>query len=106
MNRANRAAQFAPFDSLKGLQEELREREEKITREPKKELSEEALDALSYAVSKAQKGNLIDIIFYYNGHYIEVKDTLTDKSTAYRYLVVNNNKIFFDDILDLLILET
>ena len=106
MNRANRAAQFSPFDSLKGLQDALREREEKITREPKRELSEEAQDSLSYAVSKAQKGNKIALTFYYNGHYIEIVDTLTDKNTACKYLIVNNNKIFFDDLFELIILET
>ena len=32
MNKADRAAQFQPFDALKGLQEELRAREERRTR--------------------------------------------------------------------------
>lgn len=106
MNRANRAAQFAPFDALKGLQEELREREERTSREEKKGLSEEEQEALSYAISKAQKGNIVLVTFYYNGHYIELKGTLTDKKTAYKYLVIDNNKIYFDDLYELLILET
>ena len=41
MNKADRAAQFQPFDALKGLQEELRMREERRNRVAKKEVSEE-----------------------------------------------------------------
>ena len=37
----NRAAQFMPFDALKGLTEELRKREERHCRVEKTELSEE-----------------------------------------------------------------
>ena len=46
MNKADRAAQFQPFDALKGLQEELRAREERRTRVAKKELSEEQMELL------------------------------------------------------------
>lgn len=47
MNRANRAAQFQPFDALKGLQEELRMREERRNRVAKKEVSDEKAEEIS-----------------------------------------------------------
>ena len=41
MNRVERAKQFLPFDALKGLKEELESREEKMSRVPRHELTEE-----------------------------------------------------------------
>lgn len=44
--KLNRAAQFAPFDALKGLQEELRKREERRLKKesPPEETSENDCD--------------------------------------------------------------
>ena len=42
MTRAERAKQFAPFDAMKGLNEALRDREERHMRVDKHEISEEA----------------------------------------------------------------
>ena len=41
MTRAERAKLFAPFDAMKGLQEALRDREERHLRVEKHEISEE-----------------------------------------------------------------
>ena len=43
----NRAAQFLPFDALKGLSEELQSRIEKRTRVPRHEFSDEKKEELS-----------------------------------------------------------
>ena len=43
---SDRARQFLPFDALKGLQEELRIREERRTRIEKKALSEEQIERI------------------------------------------------------------
>ena len=47
MPRINRAAQFAPFDALKGLQEALRVKEFEHDKIAKSELSEEQAKRLS-----------------------------------------------------------
>ncbi len=98
MNKANRAAQFNPFDSLKGLQEALREKEEKLSRVEKRDLSEEQEEALSRALQRAEKGDTVCVTFYRGGHYYTVTDTLTAINRTYRFLTVGEAKIYFDDL--------
>ena len=104
MNKADRAAQFQPFDALKGLQEELCAREERRTRVEKKELSEEQIDALSTALAKICKRLEVEITFYSGGHYYSLKGTVTDKNDIYKYIVVGEGKIFYDDIYEVRLL--
>ena len=101
MNRADRAAQFQPFDALKGLQEELRAREERRTRVEKKEISEEQMDAISSVLAKIYKRMEIEVTFYSSGHYYTLKGTVEDKNDIYKYLVVGQGKIFYDDIYEI-----
>ena len=63
MNREERAKQFMPFDALKGLQEELRIREERRTRVTKKTLSEEQIERISAVLAKIRQGSQIEITF-------------------------------------------
>lgn len=101
MNRANRAAQFQPFDALKGLQEELRMREERRNRVAKKEVSEERLEEISQELIKLQKGSNVEIIFYRNGRYYELKGCAFIKNDTYRYLMIGEEKIAYDDIYEI-----
>ena len=71
MNRANRAAQFQPFDALKGLQEELRMRSN------------------------------VEIVFYRNGRYYELTGYVFAKNDTYKYLIIGEEKIAYDDIYDI-----
>lgn len=100
-NKANRAAQFLPFDSLKGLQEELRAREEMLLRVEKREIGEDAQNALSEELLKADRGNIVEVTFYLNGHYVTVTNKLTDKNEAYQFIVVGEVKIYFGDIYEM-----
>lgn len=101
MNKADRAAQFQPFDALKGLQEELRAREERRTRVEKKELSEEQIELLSTALAKIYKRSEVEITFYSGGHYYSLTGTVMDKNDIYKYIVVGEGKIFYDDIYEI-----
>ena len=101
MNKADRAAQFQPFDALKGLQEELREREERRTRVEKKELSEEKMDEISSILAKIYKRMEVEVTFYSGGHYYSVKGVVVDKNDIYKYFVVGQGKIFYDDIYEI-----
>lgn len=44
MTQAERAKQFAPFDAMKGLQEALRDREERHARVERHDISEEDIE--------------------------------------------------------------
>ena len=101
MFRSERAKQFAPFDALKGLQEELRKREQKFLFQEKKELTEEQANALNVAIQKCKKGDLIKRVYYFNGRYIEVEGQLKQKDFIYKYIKIGDEKIFFDDLLSL-----
>ena len=104
MNKADRAAQFQPFDALKGLQEELREREERRTRVEKKELSEERVDEISSALAKIYQRMDVEVTFYCGGRYYNIKGIVMDKNDIYKYLVVGEGKIFYDDIYEIKLL--
>ncbi len=101
MNKVDRAAQFQPFDALKGLQEELRAREERRTRVAKKELSEEQIEMISTALAKIYKKSKVEITFYRAGHYYNLQGVVGGKSDIYKYLLIGQEKIFYDDIYEL-----
>ena len=101
MNRADRAKQFQPFDALKGLQEELRSREERRTRVAKRELGEEREEEISMELAKIYKRSEIDITFYRGGHYYSLQGTVAEKNDVYKYLIVGQERIYYTDIYEL-----
>ena len=76
----NRAAQFLPFDALKGLSEELQSRIEKRTRVPRHEFSDEKKEELSKTLVRVDKG------------------TVAKNNVVYHYFTIGQKKIFYDDI--------
>lgn len=55
MTQAERAKQFAPFDAMKGLQEALRDREERHARVERHDISEEDIERNSSVLAKLTK---------------------------------------------------
>lgn len=106
MNRKiNRAAQFMPFDALKGLQEELRKREEMHSRIEKKELDEETQNEISDYLVRIDRGDLVSIDFYFNGHYVNITGRLKEKDAIRKFLTIEEAKIDFSDIYKVKIIE-
>ena len=105
MNRADRAKQFLPFDALKGLQEELRDKEEKHMRVEKRELTEETADILSSTLNKLDKGKTVEVEYYKNGRYLCKKGKLIEKNIPYQYLVIGDLKVYLDDLYELKIID-
>ena len=97
----NRAAQFLPFDALKGLSEELRKREERHCRVEKVELSEEQAAVVNNELCKLQAGDAVRIRFYYHGHYVTLDGVLTKIVPQMRHLTMGTAKIGFDDIYEI-----
>ena len=98
MNNIDRAKQFLAFDALSGLQQALREREERHSRIEKIELGEDDKISISNTINKLVKGNLVKVTFYFNGHYYELEDNVTKILIPFGYFMVGNVKIPFDDI--------
>lgn len=99
MDPENRAKQFLPFAALKGLPEALAKKE-KIVIE-KMELSPEALEELDYKFQKVTKGKIVTVIHYCKGEYIKTTGMVARIDETSRVLQVVNQKILWDDIIDL-----
>ena len=70
--RKESGKQFAPFDAMKGLQEALRDREERHARVERHEISEEQIEKNSEVLSHLTKGARVRIECYYAFHDIAV----------------------------------
>lgn len=105
MNNVDRAKQFLPFDALKGLHEELELREEKMSRVPRHSLSEERMEELSSVLSRIYKGSQIQMTFYRTGHYYDLRGTVDNINIVYKYILIGEEKIFFDDIYSLSLVD-
>ena len=98
-----RAAQFLPFQAVKGLDEALRAKE-KITVE-KIQLSEESLHELDLKMHKVKKGMMVTAIYYDNGEYLKITGLVARIDETSRILQIVNTKIPFDDIRDIILPE-
>lgn len=105
MTREQRAKQFMPFDAMKGLQKALRDREERHTRVEKREISEEEMEANSAALNRLVRGSKVRITYYRHFHEAERSGTVYDVNCTYRFLMLDDEKIFFDDIYTICIID-
>ena len=71
MTPQERAKIFMPFDALKGLQEALRDREERYSREEKREISEERVEQISRVLQKLKPGMKVEIRYYCAFHEVK-----------------------------------
>lgn len=98
MTQQERAKLFMPFDAMKGLSEELRKREERHTRISKIELSEESLEELSDMIMLLDIGAEVSVKYYRGGHYWVTTGQTQKVDFLYKFLLVSEEKIRFDDI--------
>ncbi len=64
MSRQNRAAQFAPFEALRGHKGDLGHENWKLTRTRRIELSEEDTEHLSDKLVQVSKGDVITVVYF------------------------------------------
>lgn len=101
MTREQRAKQFMPFDAMKGLKEALAVREERRSREEKRELPEDMISEISSVLAKIERGMLVTVNHYHAYHEVISKGAVDRIDKVYQYLIVGTEKIFFDDIYDI-----
>lgn len=97
----NRAAQFLPFDALKGLNEEIQSRIERRSRVERIELSDDAKEEMSLTLRKIGRKTRVRLKFYSIGHYYDIEGDVVNIDYIYHYLVIGQQKIFFDDIYEI-----
>ena len=98
-NKEFRAKQFMPFDSLRGLREALREKEEILV--PKKELSDEQYKELNDALFNLKKGDVISVVYFNEGKYIKLEGYLTKINLDLKYLQIVQQKISFENLYEI-----
>ncbi len=102
MTRQDRAKIFAPFDAMKGLQEALREREERLTRTQRREICEEDIERNSAVLMTLKRGMDVEVFCWSNFHDVVKRGKITYISQAFNgYLEVDHEPIEFEDIYDI-----
>lgn len=105
MTRENRAKQFMPFDAMKGLKEALAVREERRSRVEKREMSEDQIEHLSTMLGRIETGMELSIEHYRAFHYVVSHGKVRGLDLVHKFVLLNTEKIYFDNIYDLLIKE-
>ena len=105
MTRQERAKIFAPFDAMKGLQEALRDREERHLRVERHEISEEQAEENSRVLLKLRRGMTVEIDCYCAFHDVVKRGTITDVDTIFKHLKLGTERIWFDDIYSIRITD-
>lgn len=101
MTRVQRAKQFLPFDAMKGLQEALREREEVHARVQKRDITEEMREANSAVFLRMQKGSKVRLCYFKHFHEVRTSGTVTGINIPYKYFLLGEEKIFFEDVYEI-----
>lgn len=101
ITRKERAKQFMPFDAMKGLQEALRKQEEILSRVDKHEVGEEQQEILSEMLTKTRKGLQVWLSYYKAFHDVEIQGRVSKIDHTYKYMIVDQERICFNDIYDI-----
>jgi hypothetical protein len=64
-------------------------------------VSDEKAEEISKELIKLQKGSNVEIVFYRNGRYYELTGYVFAKNDTYKYLIIGEEKIAYDDIYEL-----
>ena len=94
-----------PFDAMKGLQEALRDREERHSRVEKHDISDEQIERNSRLLERLERGNKIRLECHHAFHDVCMQGRVTDLSRVLKYLKIGEEKIYFEDIYSLEILD-
>ena len=99
----DRAKIFLSFAALKGFEEALREKERIIVE--KKTISEEMRLTISYRLSSLQKKDMVKVVFFNDGEYLEIQGLVSKIDSVNQELTVVKTKIDFNDIYELRVIE-
>ena len=105
MTRQERAKQFMAFDAMKGLSEALRDREERHSRVDRHDISDEAIEANCRVISVLTRGMRVRMEYYRAFHDIIVEGRITEVSIPFKCLRLDGEKVLFEDIYDIKIID-
>ncbi len=96
---SHRAKQFAPFKSLKGFDDALKQKEKEIL--IKREATEEKENYLNQQLNTIKKGEKITVTYFCNGEYIVLSGILKDIDCVFKTIKIEDKVIHINDIWDL-----
>ena len=87
-----------PFDAMKGLQEALRDREERHSRVERHDISDEQMEKNSRMLAMLERGDKVVLECYHAFHDVKIEGRISDISCIFKYLKLGEEKIYFEDI--------
>ena len=99
MKPEERAKQFLPFASLKGLDEKLKEAEKTFTE--KRELLDDEIESLNRRLAEIETGSVIEAEYYALGRYVKITGRVEKIDYTYRRIQVDGKTIMTDNIVSL-----
>ena len=105
MTREERAKQFMSFDAMKGLKEALLDREERHTRVERHDISDEQIALNSSIIAKLSKGMVVSLECYCAFHDITKRGVISEVNIPLKFIRLNEEKVFFEDIYKIKIVD-
>ncbi len=96
---SERAKQFAPFSALRGLPEELAEKERVV--QPRKIPSPDMAEQLDRMLQILRPGHMITVVYYHEGRYLQMTGMTAKVDCRLRILQVVQEEISFDDLFEI-----
>lgn len=90
---------------MKGLQEALRDREERHNRVERHDISEEQQEKNSEVFARIEKGTCVVLDYYCAFHDVTKKAIVTEISPVFQFLRLGTEKIPFADIYRIVITD-
>ena len=94
-----------PFDAMKGLQEALRDREERHNRVERHDVSEEQLFKNSKLLEQLRRSDRVAIECYRAFHDVNIEGYISEISCVHKYLKLADEKVYFEDIYSIELLD-
>jgi len=94
-----------PFDAMKGLQEALRDREERHSRVDRHGISDEQQMKNSRLLAQLCRGDRVRIECYRAFHDVRMEGRITEISCTLKYLRLEEEKLCFEDIYSIALLD-
>lgn len=94
-----------PFDAMKGLQEALRDREERHSRVPRQEISEDQMEEIAEVLQRLEKGMTVSLYYYKAFHNVTKEGVVTGIDPGKHLLMLENEKVYFADIYSIDIID-
>lgn len=98
MRRVDRAKQFLPFNSLRGFYDLVRIKEKIIT--PRRELTSDELEKLSFRYNQLEKGKMAKITYYEIDGYVKLEGMIAKIDNINREITIVDKVIKLDDIVE------